>query len=121
MSYYAIYPSTGKLRRVRIKLNRIKGIGPRRSFAKKLINEINYQIDQWLESIYEKEKDTKIIFELFSVLDTYLNREKKSQNQIPIEGISPMLNFLRIFYQKTTVIRYMSINLIQSIASKIMS
>lgn len=119
VSYYAIYPSTGKLRRVRIKLNRIKGIGPRRSFAKKLINEINYKLTSGWNPFIEKEAP-KSFYELFSVLDTYLNVRKKESEPNSYRGYKSYVKFLKDFLSKNYSNKIYVNQFDTNIASKIM-
>lgn len=119
VSYYAIYPSTGKLRRVRIKLNRIKGIGARRSFAKKLINEINYKLTSGWNPFIDKEAP-KSFYELFSVLDTYLNVRKKESEPNSYRGYKSYVKFLKDFLSKNYSNKIYVNQFDTNIASKIM-
>jgi len=80
ISYYAIYPPTGKLRRVRIKLNRIKSIGKRRMYARYLINDIDTKLVQGWNPFIEQEAP-KAFHLLFSVLDTYLRVQEKESEE----------------------------------------
>lgn len=77
--YYVIHPLSGKLSRVRIKINRVKGIHNRRVFARRLIHEINIKLVNGWNPFIEKEAP-KAFHHLFAALDTYLNvREREAE------------------------------------------
>lgn len=79
ISYYAINPDSGKLKRVKIKLNRIKLISQRRAFAKKYINDITQKlVSGW--NPFVKAEAAKSFHIIFNVFDTYLKiQEKESE------------------------------------------
>ena len=77
--YYVIHPLSGKLSRVRIKINRVKGIHNRRVFARRLIHGINIKLVNGWNPFIEKEAP-KAFHHLFAALDTYLNvREREAE------------------------------------------
>ncbi len=120
ISYYAFYPITGKMKRVRIKLNRIKSIGTRRVFAKRLINDINYKLMNGWNPFIEKET-TKSFRELFSALDTYLNVRAKEAEANSYRGYKSYVKFLKDYIVKNNYSPKIYVNQFDiSIASKIM-
>ena len=76
ISYYVIYPATGKLRRVRIKLNRIKPISQRVLIARKLICEITEKLLAGWNYFIESEAPKSYHF-IFKVMDTFINVHEK--------------------------------------------
>ena len=68
--YYVFNPYTNEMQRFRIKLNRIKSISERRTFARKIIAELNNKLyNGWNPCIKATDK---IIFKpLIQVIDTY--------------------------------------------------
>lgn len=94
VSYYAIYPASGKLRRVRIKINRIKGISARRQFARKLINDINTKLVNGWNPFIEREAP-KSFHEFFSALDTYLAVRKREAEYNSYRTYKSYVKFLK--------------------------
>ena len=94
VSYYAIYPATGKLRRVKIKLNRIKSIGKRRSAAKQLINELDTKLVNGWNPFIEQEAP-KAFHMLFDVLDTYLKIQTKEAEKHSIRSYTSYIKHLK--------------------------
>ncbi len=74
--YYAKNPDTGKLKRIRIRVNRIKSLTERRKYCKKLMQEINVKLHSGWNPFIEKEAP-KAYYNLFDVLDTYFNLKVK--------------------------------------------
>ena len=54
ISFYVINPSTGKLKRIRMKLNRIKSISERRRMAKLMMSSINRRLSMGWNPLIEK-------------------------------------------------------------------
>lgn len=80
ISYYAIYPATGKLRRVKIKLNRIKTISQRRLIGRQLISDITKKLLAGWNPFVESEAPKSFHF-IFNVFDTFLKvHSKESEN-----------------------------------------
>lgn len=99
ISYYVIYPYTGKLRRIRIKINRIKGIGARRQFARRLINEITIKLVQGWNPFVEKEAP-KAFYELYAVIDTYLNIQAKEAEEHSLRSYKSYIKHLKHYLER---------------------
>lgn len=94
ISYYSIYPATGKLRRIRIKLNRIKPVSQRNLVAKKLINEITEkQISGW--NYFIESEAPKSYHFLFKVLDTFINVHEKELEYNSMRSYRSYVKFLK--------------------------
>lgn len=120
ITYHAFYPVTGKMKRVRIKLNRIKSLGDRRVFAKRLISDINHKLVNGWNPFIEKET-TKSFRELFSALDTYLNVRKKEAEANSYRSYKSYVRYLKDYIIKNNYSREIYVNQFDvSIASKIM-
>lgn len=79
ISYYAIYPATGKLRRVKIKLNRIKLISQRRLVGRQLMSDITKKLLAGWNPFVESEAPKAFHF-IFNVFETFLKiHEKESE------------------------------------------
>ncbi len=76
VGYYIVNPITGKKRRVRIKVNRIKNQKERRRYARQLIVEINKKLEQGWNPFLEQEAPKSFSL-LSSAIDTFLNLKGK--------------------------------------------
>jgi integrase len=76
VGYYVIDPTTGKKRRVRIKLNRIKNRQERRKYARQLIVEINQKLASGWNPFLEQEAPKSFTL-LTEALETFLNAKQK--------------------------------------------
>ena len=74
--FYAIDPDTNKLKRKRIKINKIKPVSLRRRMSKKIIHDLNLKLaagwNPWVEL-----EAPKSFVKLYEVIDTYMNEKKK--------------------------------------------
>lgn len=75
IEFYAFDPEKGKLRRKRIKLNRIKGINNRKEYArnviKRLVNQLNHGWNPWIA------KDTSDLMLFEDAVKRYENHVEK--------------------------------------------
>lgn len=94
VSYYAIYPATGKLRRVKIKINRIKSIAQRRAMAKKLINDITQKLVSGWNPFIEAEAP-KSFHLVFNVFDTYLKIQAKESEEHSYRCYKSYIKYLK--------------------------
>lgn len=94
VSYYAIYPATGKLRRVKIKINRIKSIAQRRAMAKKLINDITQKLVSGWNPFIEAEAP-KSFHLIFNVFDTYLKIQAKESEEHSYRCYKSYIKYLK--------------------------
>jgi integrase len=94
ISYYSLYPATGKLRRVKIKLNRIKGTGKRRVYARQIINELNEKLVNGWNPFIEQEAP-KAFHLLFNVLDTYLKIQEREAEKHSIRCYKSYVKYLK--------------------------
>lgn len=77
--FYAIHPDTNKLKRKKIKINRIKPISLRRRQAKKIIVDINIKLAAgW--NPWEANEAPKSFIKLTEVMETWL-REKQKESR----------------------------------------
>jgi len=94
VSYYAIYPATGKLRRVKIKINRIKSIAQRRAMAKKLTNDITQKLVSGWNPFIEAEAP-KSFHLVFNVFDTYLKIQAKESEEHSYRCYKSYIKYLK--------------------------
>lgn len=94
VSYYAIYPATGKLRRVKIKINRIKSVAQRRAMAKKLINDITQKLVSGWNPFIEAEAP-KSFHLIFNVFDTYLKIQSKESEEHSFRCYKSYIKYLK--------------------------
>lgn len=94
VSYYAIYPATGQLRRVKIKLNRIKSITQRRSTARLLIADITKKLLADWNPFIEADAPKAFHF-LFNVLDTYMKIQEKELERHSIRSYKSYVKHLK--------------------------
>lgn len=94
VSYYAIYPATGKLRRVKIKINRIKSVAQRRAMAKKLINDITQKLVSGWNPFIEAEAP-KSFHLIFNVFDTYLKIQAKESEEHSYRCYKSYIKYLK--------------------------
>lgn len=94
ISYYAIYPATGKLRRLRIKLNRIKSIKQRRAVAKQLISDITKkQLAGWNPFI--EAEAPKAFHKLFEVFDIFMRIHEKESEPHTVRTYKSFMKYLK--------------------------
>jgi len=96
ISFYSTYPATGKLRRVRIKLNRIKSISQRNAVAKRLISELSVKLLSGWNYFIEAEAPKSYHF-LFSVLDTFINVHAKELEEHSMRSYRSYVKILKAF------------------------
>lgn len=120
ISYYAIYPTTGKLRRVRIKLNRIKVIKQRRQFASDLISEITLKLRAgWNPFIAAEAPKAYHLF--FKICDTYLEIHRKESEKDTVRTYKSYIKHLKDYLLRNGFNEKMYINQFdRNIASDIM-
>lgn len=75
VSFYAVDPLTGKMKRKRIKLNRIKNINERRKYARELVERINTKLrsgwNPWIEKAAPKGNER-----LIRAIELFLQRKR---------------------------------------------
>lgn len=99
VSFYCVYPATGKLRRVRIKLNRIKSLSQRNAVAKRLISEISVkQLSGW--NYFVEAEAPKSYHFLFDVLDTFINVHEKELEKHSIRCYKSYVKILKNYLIK---------------------
>lgn len=76
ISYYSLHPETGKLKRIKHKLNRIKSISQRKLVARQLISDISVKLAKGWNPFLQAEAP-KSFHLLVSVLDTYIQVKTK--------------------------------------------
>jgi integrase len=94
ISYYSLYPPTGKLRRVKIKLNRIRGTGKRRVYAKQIISELNAKLVCGWNPFVEMEAP-KAFHLLFAVLDTYIKIQEREAEHHSVRCYKSYIKYLK--------------------------
>jgi integrase len=94
VSYYALYPPTGQLRRKKIKLNRIRAIRQRRLVARKLIMDINEKLCNGWNPFVEEEAP-KSYHKLLEVLATYMSVQEKELEENSLRSYRSYVKFLR--------------------------
>jgi integrase len=93
VSYYAIYPPTGKLRRKKIKLNRIHAIRQRRYVARQLIIEINAKLAVgW--NPYTEDEAPKSYHTLMDALTTYMAVQEKELEANTLRSYRSYMKFI---------------------------
>ena len=93
ISYYVKNPATGKLRRIRVKVNRIKGIRERRKAAKVIMAAIEEKLVLGWNPFME-EVAPRAGTPLFDALDTFLSvKEKEMEGQ----SIQTYRSYVRVF------------------------
>lgn len=96
ISFYAVYPETGKLRRVKIKLNRIKGIKQRKQFAADLISEITVKLRSgWNPFISAETPKSYQLF--FRVCDRFIEIHKKESEHDTVRTYKSYIKHLKEF------------------------
>jgi integrase len=93
VSYYAIYPPTGKLRRKKIKLNRIRSIRQRRYVARQLVIEINAKLANGWNPYVENEAP-KSYHKLIDVLTTYIAIQEKELEANTLRSYRSYVKFI---------------------------
>lgn len=96
ISFYSTYPATGKLRRVKIKLNRIKSISQRNAVAKRLISELSARLLTGWNYFIEAEAPKSYHF-LFNVLDTFINVHAKELEEHSMRCYRSYIKILKAF------------------------
>ncbi|MEN6618354.1 MAG: tyrosine-type recombinase/integrase [Rikenellaceae bacterium] len=94
LTYHAIYPPTGKLRRVRIKLNRFQKISERRAYAKRLSNEIIVKLVSGWNPFIEAEAP-KAFYKLYAVMDTYMRIQEKEAETHSLRSYKSFIKYLK--------------------------
>lgn len=74
--FYAIDPDTNKLKRKRVRINKIHPISLRRKQAKKIINDINMKLAAGWNPFVTLDAPKQFV-KLFDAMDTFLNEKKK--------------------------------------------
>ncbi|MDR3351300.1 MAG: site-specific integrase [Prevotellaceae bacterium] len=93
VSYYAIYPPTGQLRRKKIKLNRIRSVTQRRLVARKLIIDINEKLCNGWNPFVEDEAP-KSYHKLMDVLVTYMAIQEKELEENSLRSYRSYVKFI---------------------------
>lgn len=94
VSYYAIYPGTGRLRRKKHKLNRIQSITERRKMGRRLAFEINCKLSTGWNPFIE-ETAPKSFHKFFDVIETYMNVQKRDLEDFSYRSYSSMIKRLK--------------------------
>ena len=93
ISYYVKNPASGKLRRIRVKVNRIKGLRERRKAAKVMMAAIEEKLVLGWNPFVE-EVAPRAGTPLFDALDTFLSvKEKEMEGQ----SIQTYRSYVRVF------------------------
>ena len=93
ISYYVKHPATGKLRRVRVKVNRIQGLRERRKAAKLIMASISEKLALGWNPFLE-ESAPRSGTPLFDALDTFVSvKEKEMEGQ----SIQTYKSYIRVF------------------------
>lgn len=93
ISFYVIDPSTGKLKRIRMKLNRIKSISERRRTAKQMMNSINQRLSMGWNPLIEKIAPRGGA-KLYEALESFLQIKSKEMEPTSIRMYS---SFIKTF------------------------
>ncbi|MDR0729297.1 MAG: site-specific integrase [Prevotellaceae bacterium] len=93
VSYYVIYPPTGKLRRKKVKMNRIHSITQRRIVARKLIIDINAKLYNGWNPFLEDEAP-KSYHQLLDVLATYMAIQEKELEKNSLRSYRSYVKFI---------------------------
>lgn len=94
ISFYAQCPETGKLRRVRIKFNRIKDPAKRRAAAKKLMLQTDKKLAAGWNPFIEEAAPKSFHF-IFNVFDTYLGIMEKEGEAHSVRSYKSFIRFLK--------------------------
>jgi len=120
VSYYAIHPATGKLRRVKIKINRIKSISQRRAIAKKLINDVTQKLVSGWNPFVEAEAP-KSFHLIFNVFDTYLRVQEKESEEHSYRCYKSYIKYIKEYLIRNNYTKEMYVAQFEkNIASNIM-
>jgi integrase len=99
ISYYVIYPATGKLRRIKIKLNRFRGITKRREFAKSIMQNLSNKLASGWNPFIEAEAP-KAFHKIFDVFETYLRVQEKESEYHSYRCYKSYIKFLKSYLLK---------------------
>jgi len=93
ITYYAKHPATGKLRRVRVKVNRIQGVRERRKAAKVMMAALGEKLALgW--NPFLTEAAPRAGTPLFEAMDTFLSVKEK---EMELQSIRTYRSYVRIF------------------------
>lgn len=93
VSFYAKSPSTGKLRRKKIKLNKISAIKERRNMARRIIMEVNDKLSRGWNPFVEDAP--KSFHKLWDALKTYIDVQKKELEQASFKTYNSFVQRLK--------------------------
>lgn len=93
ISFYVTDPATSKLKRIRIKVNRVKSVPERRRKAKQMMASIDQRLSVGWNPLIE-EKAPKGYAALFAALDSFLKVKKKETEP---NTMRCYVSFIRIF------------------------
>lgn len=97
--FYAKYPPTGKLKRKKIKLNRIRSKTQRRILARKLISDINTRLVAGWNPFIE-EAAPKAYHKFFDVIETYLSVHEKDLENRTLSTYRSYIRLLKKILEK---------------------
>ena len=98
VSFYVINPATGKLRRIRIKINRIKNKVERRHHAKMMMAAINQRLASGWNPLIEESAPNAYI-KMFDTFDAFLKAKARNTEE---ETMRSYTSFIRVFREWLT-------------------
>lgn len=93
VQFKAVNPATGKLVRIRIKLNRVKPISERKKYAAEVIKEVNKRLYNGWNPFTEKEV-AKGFVKLVDACNTFLNNKRR---ELRADSIRSYESFIKNF------------------------
>lgn len=99
ITYYAFHPPTSKLKRIQIRLNHIKKIGPRRAYARALINQITEKLVSGWNPFIEASAP-KAFYKMLDVIETYWNIQQKEAEDHSLRTYKSFLKFFKEYLSR---------------------
>jgi integrase len=93
IEFYAKDPSSGTLKRKRVKVNRVKSVSERRRYAKRMAHEINMKLAKgW--SPFMEVSAPKSFYNIYDVFENFLNVKKKELREQSMNAYSSNINMI---------------------------